>query len=325
MVVFGGIDKLSESSFRTAPLNPLLGITLKVLSTVAFTAMATLVKLLSVDYPVGQIVFFRSFFGLLPVIVWVAWRHEFRTVFHTANPRGHVVRAVVGGAAMFLSFAGLVRLPISDATAIGYTTPLVTVALAALLLGERVRFHRWSAVVIGLFGVLLILSDYIGGGEQRDRSLIGALFQFTAAVLAAYVAIHISRLARTENASTIVVYFFLFCSTVALATLPFGWIAPTGTDLIILIGTGIFGGLGQVLMTQSFRYAEATVLAPFDYAAMIWALLVGTAILGEVPTPLMLLGAAIVIASGLYVILRERHLGIARMPPEPAPPSVPFS
>ncbi len=296
------------------------------MSTVAFTAMATMVKLLSTGYPVGQIVFFRAFFGLVPVLLWVAWRGDFATVMHTSNPRGHVVRAVVGGSAMFLSFAGLVRLPIADATAIGYTTPLVTVILAAWLLRERVRIHRWSAVVIGLAGVLLILTDYVGGGggDQPDRSLVGAGFQFAAAVLAAYVAIHISRLARTEDAATIVVYFFLFCSAVALATLPFGWIAPRGADVVILIATGIFGGLGQVLMTQSFRYAEATVLAPFDYLAMIWALMVGTAILNEAPTPLMLGGAAVIIASGLYVVFRERRLGISR-PPEPAQPPVPFS
>jgi drug/metabolite transporter (DMT)-like permease len=306
-------------------MNPFAGIALKVVSTAFFTAMATLIKLVSERFPVGEIAFARSFFGLVPVLVWAAWRGQFPGVFLTRNPRGHLRRVTVGTMSMFLGFSALGLLPIADATAIGYATPLFTVALAALLLGEAVHVYRWSAVVIGLVGVLVILTQYAGDGGEAERSFLGAGLQLASAATAAYAAIQISILSRTEPAGTIVVYFSSFAALVALFTFPFGWVTPTPLEALMLIGTGLLGGVGQVLMTQSYRYADASVLAPFDYTSMIWAVLASLLVFSTVPTPIVIAGSAIVIGAGLFVIWRERQLGIIRnrikQAQPPAPPA----
>lgn len=294
---------------------PLVGIALKVASTLSFTAMATLIKLDSARYPIGELVFFRSFFALIPVFAWVAWRGQFPAVFHTKRFGRHVVRSVSGGCTMFLGFTALSLLPIADATAIGYAAPLMTVVLAVLFLGEKVRIYRWSAVIVGLIGVLVILSDYVGPDVEAgatERSAIGAMIAVVGAFLGAVTSTQVRAMVHTEGAGTIVVYFSLFTSLFGLFTLPFGWVMPDLFGILSLIAAGVFGGLGQVLMTQSFRYGGASMIAPFDYTSMIWALIVSLLVFNTWPTERMLLGTGIVVGAGLFVIFRERWLGIER-------------
>jgi drug/metabolite transporter (DMT)-like permease len=292
---------------------PFLGIALKVASTVAFTAMSTLIKLVSDRYPVGEIVFFRSALALVPVAMWVGWR-EFPHIFRTSRFGGHVVRSVAGSASMFCGFSALALLPIADATAIGYASPLLTVVFAVFLLHEKVHVYRWSAVAVGLGGVLIILSDYFGpeAGDVTHASTAGALFAVGGAVMSALAATQTRSLTRLESAATIVVYFSSLTAFFALFTLPFGWAVPHGLDIVALCGAGVFGGIGQVLLTQSYRFGDASVVAPFDYTSMIWTLIVSLAIFGTWPSPIVLSGAAVVIAAGLFVIWRERALGIER-------------
>ncbi len=294
---------------------PLVGIALKVASTLSFTAMATLIKLGSAHYPIGELVFFRSFFALIPVFAWVAWRGQLPTVFYTQRIGRHFVRSVTGATTMFLGFTALSLLPIADATAIGYAAPLMTVVLAVLFLGEQVRIYRWSAVVIGLIGVLVILSDYVGpdvGAGSSHRSAIGAVIAVSGAFLGAVTSTQVRAMVHYEGAATIVVYFSSFTSLFALFSLPFGWAMPDALGLLSLVAAGIFGGLGQVLMTQSFRFGGASMIAPFDYTSMIWALIVSLLIFDTWPSQRMLLGTGIVIGAGLFVIFRERRLGIER-------------
>ncbi|MCB1486082.1 MAG: DMT family transporter [Bauldia sp.] len=294
---------------------PLVGIALKVASTLSFTAMATLIKLDSARYPIGELVCFRSFFALIPVLAWVMWRGQFPSVFYTQRIGRHFVRSVSGAVTMFLGFTALSLLPIADATAIGYAAPLMTVVLAVIFLGEKVRIYRWSAVIIGLIGVLVILSDYVGPdveGGATERSAFGAIIAVSGAFLGAVTSTQVRAMVRYEGAATIVVYFSLFTSLFALVTLPFGWVMPDLPGLLSLVAAGIFGGMGQVLMTQSFRYGGASMIAPFDYTSMIWALTVSLLVFDTWPSQRMLLGTAIVIGAGLFVIFRERRLGIER-------------
>lgn len=294
---------------------PLVGIALKIASTLAFTAMATLIKLGSARYPIGELVFFRSFFALVPVFAWVIWVGQWPSVFRTQHFPRHIVRAITGGATMFLGFTALSLLPIADATAIGYAAPLMTVVLAVIFLGEKVRIYRWSAVAVGLIGVLVILSDYVGSNTEAgatDRTAIGAVIAVSGAFLGAVTSTQVRAMVHFESAATIVVYFSLFTALFGLMTLPFGWVVPDPIDLVALIASGIFGGLGQVFMTQSFRYGGAGMIAPFDYTSMIWALLVSLIVFNTWPTDRMLLGTAIVVGAGLFVIFRERRLGIER-------------
>jgi len=301
------------------------GIVLKILSTLAFMGMATLVKLISDRYPVGEIVFARSLFALIPVAVWAVATGGLFSVFLTGRPAAHLWRSLVGVGAMFLGFAALARLPLADATAISFTAPLITVALAALILGERVRIYRWSAVVVGLIGVLVIISDYIGPDIGPQRSALGAGLQLAAAAGVALVAIQLRHMTKTEGAATIVVYFSIFSALVSLATLPFGWVMPIPMDAGLLIAIGILGGVGQVLMTESFRHADASLLAPFDYTSLVWALALSFLVFGTLPTQTMLIGAAVVIAAGLFVVYRERQLRLGPRRGGEIPPAMPAS
>ena len=297
----------------TSDSRPFTGITLKVISTLAFTAMATLIKLVSDRYPVGELTFFRSFFALIPVGFWVGWR-QFPRIFRTTRFPGHVIRSIAGAAAMFLGFSALSLLPIADATAIGYASPLMTVVFAVVLLGERVHIYRWSAVAIGLCGVLVILSDYVGpeASQTTHGSFIGAVFSVAGAITGALAATQTRSLTRVEPAATIVVYFSSLTALFSLATAPFGWVLPGRLDALYLVIAGICGGIGQVLLTQSYRFGDASLIAPFEYTSMLWALIVSLAIFGTWPSSTVLAGAAIVIAAGLFVIYREHRLGIER-------------
>jgi drug/metabolite transporter (DMT)-like permease len=297
-------------------------VVLKVLSTLAFMSMATLVKLLSDRFPVGEITFARSLFALIPVAIWATAEGGLGRVFYTARPRAHFFRSLVGVCGMFLGFAALARLPLADSTAISFTAPLITVALAALILHEQVRIYRWSAVGAGFIGVLIILSGYVEEGAP-DRNVLGAGLQLAAAAVVALVAIQVRHMTRTEPAVTIVVYFSIFSTLVSLLTIPFGWVMPTPLEAVALLAIGILGGFGQVLMTESFRHADASLLAPFDYLSLIWALLISFIIFGTLPTGTMLAGAVIVVAAGLFVLYRERQLRIVRDRAGEIPPAMP--
>ena len=299
-------------------------ILLKVVSTLMFAVMGALVRWLGETFPVGQVVFFRSIFAIVPVVIFYAWRRELWTAMHTARPLGHAVRGLVGVASMFFFFAALARLPIADVTAIGFSTPLIIVALAALLLGERVRIYRWSAVILGLAGVLVMLSPHLSFGDLSafsSTTTLGAFFAVMNAVLAAGAYIQIRRLTSSETTSSIVLYFSLISSLAGLATLPLGWVWPTMSQFIGLCVMGFAGGIGQIFMTESYRYAPASLTAPFDYVTIIWAVILGYLAFGEVPGRSVWAGAAIVVAAGMFVIWRERQLGLTRRLAAEGPPA----
>jgi drug/metabolite transporter (DMT)-like permease len=278
-----------------------------------------LVRYLGESVPLGQQVFFRSAFAIVPVLVIFWWHGELHTALHTSRPFGQIARGTISLAGMFLNFAALARLPLSDATAISFAAPLITVALAALFLGERVRVYRWSAVGIGLVGVIVMLWPYLDlarfgpGGFATAAATIGEVCAMGAAFTNAASVIQTRRLTTTESTSSIVFYFSLVCALGGLATLPFGWIDPSWPQLAALIGLGLLGGLAHVLLTESYRHASASVIAPFDYTTMIWAFLLGYALFGEIPTAYVFVGAAIVTAAGIFVIWRERQLGLRRI------------
>jgi drug/metabolite transporter (DMT)-like permease len=218
---------------------------------------------------------------------------------------------------MFLWFMCLAYIPLPEALAIGYASPLITVVLAALVLGETVRIYRWSAVIIGFLGILIILLPRLSFGSEalaaaNPRETIGALAALASAFTAAFAMVLIRRLITTESTPSIVVYFSLIASGFALLSLPLGWVWPTSWEASLLILAGLLGGVGQILMTESYRHADASTIATFDYSGMIWGLLVGTLIFGEQAEAIVLIGMAIVIAAGLFIIWRERHIGLAR-------------
>jgi drug/metabolite transporter (DMT)-like permease len=297
----------------------------KVLSTACFAVMGACARWLGEFFPVGQVVFSRSFFAIIPVVIYYTWRGEIWTAMATSRPFGHMARGLTGVVSMFFLFAALARLPIAEVTAITFSTPLLIVALAALLLGERVRGYRWSAVILGLLGVLVILAPHLSVGgfaAMSATATLGAVFAVLNAVFAAAAYIQIRRLTSSETTSSIVLYFSLISSACGLATLPFGWVWPGLHQFSILFLMGFVGGIGQLFMTESYRYAQASLTAPFDYTSIIWAVILGYVAFGEVPGPSVWAGSAIVIAAGLFVIWRERQLGLARRRAKEIPPPV---
>src|SRR5262249_49612198 len=289
------------------------GIALKLASLLLFALMSALIRGFGDTVPVGQVVFFRSVFAIVPVVIIYAARRELVTAVRTHRLLGHLGRGIISIFAMFLSFAALARLPLIDAAAISFAAPLIVVALAALILKERVRAYRWGAVAIGFFGVIVMLTPYLElGSAVATGPAIGALFALLAAFCNAGTVIETRRLTDTETTSAIVFYFSLFCSVAGLLTLPFAWHPPTELEFVELVAVGVLAGVAHILLTEGYRFAPTSVLAPFEYTAMVWAFVFGYVMFGETPTRAVLLGAVIVAASGLFVIWREHLLGLER-------------
>jgi drug/metabolite transporter (DMT)-like permease len=294
---------------------PLRGITLKVFSVCAFVVMATLLKATQ-NIPAGELVFFRCFFAILPVVGYLVWKRQLRAALHTTNPAGHILRALIGVASMGLGFFALTRLPLPETTAIQYATPLLIVVFSALLLKERVHIFRWSAVLVGLVGVVIILWPRLtvfSSGNMDDAATTGAIASLGAAIMAAFAMMQVRKLVQTERTEAIVVYFFVCASILSLLSLPFGWVMPTSEQAALLIGAGFAGGVGQLLLTSCYRYVDMSVIAPFEYVSLILTIIFGFVVFADVPTPAMLTGAVIIVGSGIAVILREHYLGLDRI------------
>ncbi|WP_028033368.1 DMT family transporter [Chelativorans sp. J32] len=317
---------VAASDFDTEP-RPLVGIALKVISVSIFVAMSSLIKGAG-DVPAGQIVFFRSFFAIFPIVLMLAWQRELATAFHTKHPVGHVMRGVVGVAAMGLGFFGLTRLPLPEAITLNYAQPLLVVVFSAIFLGEAVRIYRWSAVTVGFLGVVIIawpnLTLLTGSTSAMEADeAVGVIATLTGAAASAVAMLLVRRLVLTEKTATIVLWFSVTASVLALATIPFGWIWLSHWQFLALAGAGVCGGVAQILMTQCYRHAELSTIAPFEYTSMILAILVGYFAFGDIPTIYTLVGGVVVVGAGLFIIWRERQLGLKRVaarrfvPPSP--------
>ncbi|MCF1707423.1 DMT family transporter [Tabrizicola sp. J26] len=296
-------------------MRPLRGISLKIASVLVFIIMAAIIKITAEHVPPGQAVFFRSFFAIPVILGWLLWRRELSKGVKTAQPMGHFWRGAMGTIAMGLGFAGLGFLPLPEVTAIGYAAPLLTVVFAAMFLGEDVRVFRLSAVGLGLIGVMIVLSPRMTSlkdGEVELAETLGAVLVLGGALFAALAQVFVRKLVDTEPTATIVFWFSVTASLLSLLTLPFGWVWPTGTEALLLVCAGLLGGVGQILLTSSYREADASVVAPFEYVSMIFSLLFGYFLFGELPTWTMLGGAALIVAAGILIIWRERKLGIER-------------
>jgi drug/metabolite transporter (DMT)-like permease len=296
-------------------MRPLRGISFKIASVLVFIVMAALIKSTAPHVPPGQVVFFRSLFAIPVIVAWLAWRRELRTGLRTVQPMGHVWRGVVGTMAMGLGFAGLGYLPLPEVTAIGYAAPLLTVVFAAMFLGEEVRAFRISAVVLGLVGVLIVLSPRLTALQDdavETAETLGAMLVLGGAVFTALAQVFVRKLVLTESTSAIVFWFSATATLLSLVTLPFGWVIPSGREAAMLVAAGLLGGVGQILLTSGYREADASVVAPFEYVSMLFALGFGYFLFDEVPTATMLFGALLVVTAGILIIWRERTLGLER-------------
>ena len=296
-------------------MSPIKGIALKLCSVVLFITMVSLIKATAQHVPVGEAVFFRSFFAIPVILGWMIARGNLRTGLKVTSKLGHFWRGFVGSVAMGMSFAGLGLLPLPEVTALGYAAPLLTVIFAAMFLDEKVGLFRISAVMLGLVGVLIVVSprlSLLGSETIETAQAVGAVLVLLGAVCAALAQIYIRKLVKTEQTAAIVFYFSITSTVLSLLTIPFGWVMPTGWEIFLLVMAGLIGGAAQIFLTSAYRFADASVVAPFDYASMIFALAIGFFIFDEVPTGTMLIGAVIVILAGCIIIWRERQLGLKR-------------
>jgi drug/metabolite transporter (DMT)-like permease len=285
------------------------GIALKIGATLAFSLQYVGIKLAGA-VPVGEVVFFRAFFALVPLFILSAYTVGFAQMLRTGHPWLHLIRAAIGSSGMFLGFAALKILPLADLTAFGFMQPIFAVILAAIVLKEAIGPNRGAAVATGFAGVMLMIQPHGGvSGIFAHGFSAGAGLALAGALCSAFVVIYIRQMSATEKSETIVFYFMLFCAVVGALTMVFWRVPLTWSAAAWLIFAGIFGGFGQIAMTFSYRYAEPSLLAPFDYASMLWAVTFGFLIFGEVPAALVLLGASIVTAAGVFIAFREHRLG----------------
>ncbi len=303
-------------------MNPLRGIALKIFSVAVFMAMATCIKSAAAyGVPPGQAVFFRSFFAIPVIVVWLFMQANLSHGLSTRNPMGHVWRGLVGTAAMACGFTALGLLPLPEVTAISYAAPLLIVIFAAMFLGEQVRMFRLSAVLMGLVGVVIVLAPRMSVTSIEDTTgweTVGALVALLGAVMMALAQVFIRKLVQTETTAAIVFYFSVTASLLSLLTIPFGWVWPGIWPIVLLVAAGLLGGFGQILLTSSYRHAPTSVVAPFEYTSLLLAIAIGYALFDEVPTLQTLAGGGLVVAAGLFIIWRERQLGLERGKARPA-------
>lgn len=291
----------------------LLGIGLRVGAVAGFAVMAAMIKL---GYQAGistvELTFYRFAFGLPPLLLWIAWSRNF-AAWRTGRPLAHAWRAAAGLTTMVLAFSALAWLPLAEATTLSFAAPLFAIILSALVLGEKVGPHRWSAVALGFVGVLIVMQP-----EGSHLPAAGLLLAAAAAFGVGVTTITIRQIGRTEGTQTIVLYFSLLSLPAVGLLMPFFGRAHDGPEWLILFALGSFGGIAQLLLTASLRYAPVPVVVPFDYTQLLWAVLLGWLVFADRPAATTWLGAAAIIASGLYTLYREHRLGREEAR-EPAP------
>jgi drug/metabolite transporter (DMT)-like permease len=283
---------------------PIFGIALINLAVIVFTSMDAVIKAVSETFPTGELVFFRNLFAFGPILVFMLCQGGI--ALRTRHAGGHFLRGLFGVSAMYCYFLSYKLLPLSDAIALGLSGPIFLTVLSIPFLGEKVGFRRWSACIVGFLGVLIMTRP--GAGVWQPEALVPLL----AAVFYALAMISIRRLTATEGSGTIVFYFTLFATLAGLATAPLGaldpelaWVWPSGSEWLIVLTIGLMGGCGQILITIAFRCAPVSVVAPFDYMALVYGFILGFMFFAEVPDAYLIIGGATVVASGIYIVHRE--------------------
>ncbi len=283
------------------PDRPLTGIAIRLAATFLLSAMFALAKIAEASgVHLVEILFFRQAIAVLPVLALVMAGPGVASL-KTAIPFKHATRTAVGLTGMTLNFATVAILPLAETQTLWFTTPLFATILSAIVLGESVGRHRWSAVAPGFAGVLIVVQPQSG-----HLPLFGASIGLTAGFVTAVVTILLRQLGRTEPALTTVFWFGTMSAVPLAFAMP--WFASGHPFWVwsLLVAMGVVGGLGQIALTLSLQLAPVATVAPVDYASLIWSTLFGAWLFGALPTPWTWIGAPVIVASGLYIVWRER-------------------
>jgi len=277
-----------------------LGVLYGIASVACFAMMDASVKWLDM-FPVGQVLFSRFFFGLIPILMLVP-QGEFKTFYKTSRPKLHAFRAITGTLAIIALFIALREIPLADVVSLTFGGPIFVTLGSIFFLSEKVGVKRWLAVLIGFFGMLLIVKP------AYEELNIYYIFPIIFCIFFACVALSIRSLSSTEPNYRIALYFSLLSMIVGLLTLPFGWVMPNKFELFLLIFTGLVGSVANILLTVSLRYAEASLVTPTKYLNLVFAILLGYFIWSEIPKLLTLIGAGLIIISSVIIFMRESEL-----------------
>jgi drug/metabolite transporter (DMT)-like permease len=278
------------------------GIGLGALAFGLFSVMDALIKWLSATYPVPQLVVFNALFALIPVALMAMSRGGLSQL-RTRRLGLHLLRGTLGTLGGLLAFYAFSRLPLADAYAIIFATPLLITALSVPILGEAVGWRRWCAVLVGFAGVLVMLRPGIAPVGPGSLAALGAACASACAILL------VRKLSMTETTASIAFYSNLTAVTLMAATFSPSFVAPSLHDLLLMALSGLFGGSALLILIAAYRRTPAALVAPFQYTQMLWAIVLGVLFWGDLPEAAMLLGASIVAASGLFILYRETALG----------------
>ena len=267
------------------------------LSIIGFSLMDVIVKW-SVDYPVGQVLFFRGFFGII-FYFFIIPRERLHDFYKTKRPGLHSLRCIAGLIAIIAIFIALRKLPLATVVSISFAAPIFTTIFSIFLLSEKVGIYRWLAVLVGFIGILIITEPGISNLN------IYYIFPIIFCLGLSYVAITLRQLSSTEPVWLISLFFSIAITLLSFLTLPFGWVMPSFNHFLILSLVGIFGGVSNLWLSQSYKYSEVSLVTPLKYLTLVFAIIFGYFIWGEIPTIKTLLGAFLVIISTLIIFRRE--------------------
>ena len=274
-----------------------LGFLYMFMSICAFSLMDVIVKW-SVDYPIGQVLFFRGFFGII-FYFFIIPKERLHDFYKTERPGLHTLRCISGLIALVAIFIALRKLPLATVVSISFAAPIFTTIFSIFLLSEKVGIFRWLAVIIGFIGILVITEPGISSLN------IYYIFPIIFCLGLSYVAITIRQLSTTEPVWLISFYFSLSITLLSFLTIPQGWVIPSFKDFILLSFVGIFGGVANLWLGQSYKYSEVSLVTPLKYLALVFAIIFGYLIWEEIPTIKTLAGALLVIISTLIIFKRE--------------------
>ena len=274
-----------------------LGFLYMFMSICAFSLMDIIVKW-SVDYPIGQVLFFRGFFGII-FYLFVIPKNRLHNFYETKRAGLHFLRCLSGLIALVAIFIALRKLPLATVVSISFAAPIFTTILSIFILSEKVGIYRWLAVIVGFVGILIITEPGI------SELNIYYFFPIIFCLGLSYVAISIRQLSTTEPVWLISFYFSLSITLLSFLTIPQGWVMPSFDHLVILSFIGIFGGVANLWLSQSYKYSEVSLVTPLKYLSLVFAIIFGYFIWGEIPTLKTLFGALLVIISTLIIFRRE--------------------
>ena len=267
------------------------------MSICAFSLMDLIVKW-SVDYPLGQVLFFRGFFGIV-FYFFVIPRERLHNFYETKRPGLHFLRCFSGLIALIAIFIALRKLPLATVVSISFAAPIFTTIFSIFLLNEKVGIFRWLAVIVGFIGIIVITEPGI------SELNIYYIFPIIFCLGLSYVAITLRQLSSTEPVWLISLFFSIAITLLSFLTIPFGWVMPSLNHFVILSFIGIFGGVSNLWLSQSYKYSEVSLVTPLKYLTLVFAIIFGYFIWDEIPTIKTLVGASLVIISTLIIFRRE--------------------